>query len=122
MMADGLQPKQPDPINVPSGQPIQFHEMIADSQGYGLTLRFRFLAPQIADVRAASSVEALERDFAHLCETYALPRIANTGPQPAAIIISLAEREVPFGEATPDVTQIFEAYRLQDGACIWEGF
>jgi hypothetical protein len=29
---------------------------------------------------------------------------------------------VPFGEATPDVTQFFEAYTIKNNACIWEAF
>ena len=53
---------------------------------------------------------------------FALPRIDPHGPQPAQVIISLSDRPVPFGEVEPDVTQFFEAYRIENGACIWEMF
>ena len=45
-----------------------------------------------------------------------------TGPQPSQIVISLSDRAVPFGEADPEATQFFEAYRVEGGACIWEMF
>ena len=34
----------------------------------------------------------------------------------------LLSRAVPFGEAAPDATQFFEAYRVEGDACIWEAF
>jgi hypothetical protein len=60
--------------------------------------------------------------MAHLCQSYALPRLSETGPVPAQIIISLSDRPVPFGEASPEATQFFEAYRIEGDACIWEAF
>jgi hypothetical protein len=58
----------------------------------------------------------------HLCETYAVPRLAQTGPQPSQIVISFAQQETEFGIADPDITQFFEAYRVEDGTCILEFF
>ncbi len=55
-----------------------------------------------------------------LCETYALPRIGGMVPEPQQIVIVLADRAVPFGEAAPEAVQFFEAYRPENGACIWE--
>ena len=121
-MADGLTAKEPEPISVPSGQPILLQEVISDAAGYGLTMRFRFTAPDLAAMLANLSYEELESDMAHLCLTYALPRLSTQGPEAAMVVISLAEREVPFGEAAPDVAQVFEAYRPEDGTCVWEGF
>lgn len=112
-----------EPVEVPSGQPVDFVEMIWDAAGpAGLTYRFRFLAPEIA--REGGSVDSLAAagDMAHLCEAYALPRVASPGPVPGQIVISLADRLVPFGAAVPEATQYFEAYRPEDGACILEEF
>ena len=68
------------------------------------------------------NVEAAQEDMAALCSGFALPRIANTGPQPTQIIIVLSDREVAFGETVPEATQYFEAYSLADGMCVWEPF
>ena len=56
----------------------------------------------------------------HLCNTYALPRVPNQGPRPSQIIISLSDRPVEFGTADPEATQFFEAYAVEDEACVWE--
>ncbi len=109
------------PIRVPSGQSVTLQDVIWNAPGpAGLVVRFRFVAPAIAG--GAVDFETASGDMAHLCETYALSRIPGTGPKPEQVIISLAAAAVPFGEAAPDVTQFFEAYRVEDGACIWEVF
>ena len=59
-------------------------------------------------------------DMQFLCDSFALPRIAAQGPHPEQVIISLSDVAVAFGEAAPEATQYFEAFRIEDGACIWE--
>ena len=51
---------------------------------------------------------------------FALPRIPGIGPQPSQLIISMADRALPFGEAAPEAIQYFEAFRLENGQCVWE--
>lgn len=115
--------KKDDLIPVPSGQEVRFLDVIHGEPGpEGLTTRFRFVAPAIAREGGTVNAEAAQEDMAALCSDYALQRIANTGPQPAQIIIVLADREVAFGEPAPEATQYFEAYSLADGMCIWEPF
>ncbi|MGB8623392.1 MAG: DUF6497 family protein [Paracoccaceae bacterium] len=110
-------------IDVPSGQPVFFLDVIRGEAGpAGLTARFRFVAPQIAKQGGSVGFEEAEADMAFLCESYALPRISDTGPEVSQIVISLSDRPIAFGEADPEVTQFFDAYRPEDGACIWEGF
>jgi Family of unknown function (DUF6497) len=107
-------------IPVPSGQRVTLQEVIWNAPGVdGLTLRFLFVAPEI---RAGGTVpfEVASADMQALCDGYALPRVAEFGPAPAQIVISLSDVAVPFGEAAPDATQFFEAYRIEDGACVWE--
>ena len=78
--------------------------------------------------RAGGTVDAetAGKDMDWLCQTYALPRLAATGPKPAEIIISMADRDVPFGESDPEATQFFNAYSIdysKDGTnCLWEPF
>jgi hypothetical protein len=109
-----------DLLDVPSGQPVTFQEMIWDQPGGGLIYRFRFVAPEIGG--AGREYEDVEADMVHLCETYAIPRLAQTGPQPSQIVISFAQQETEFGVADPDIIQFFEAYRIEDGICILEFF
>ncbi len=112
-----------EPIPVPSGQTVTFIEMIHDSPGpEGLTYRFRFLAPAIAREGGTISDDQAFEDMAVLCEAFALPRLATTGPQPSQIVISLSDRPVAFAEPDPEATQYFEAYRPDGALCIWEGF
>lgn len=110
-------------IDLPSGRVVSFHDVIWGEPGpAGLTVRFRFLDPALADETDNLDFFGAEDDMRFLCETYALERIASTGPQPAQIVISIADRAVAFGEVDPDATQLFEAYSRDGTACIWEGF
>lgn len=109
------------PIAVPSGQPVTLLDVIWNEIGPdGLTLRFRFLAPQIARAGGSVDVDAATTDMQALCESFALPRISDFGPVPQQVIISLSDMNVPFGETAPEATQFFEAFTIRDGACIWE--
>ena len=111
-----------DGITLPSGRVVTFHEVIHSAPGTsGQAVRFRFVEPDLAEVTESVDYADLEADMAWLCESYALTRIANTGPQPAQVIISIADKAVEFGTPDPETTQIFEAYRPESGACIWEG-
>jgi Family of unknown function (DUF6497) len=107
-------------IAVPSGQAVTLQEVVWNAPGPdGLTLRFRFVAPAIAP-GGAVSFDAASADMQALCQTYAIPRLSDFGPQVQQIVISLADRAVVFGATEPDATQFFEAYRVEDGTCIWE--
>ncbi|WP_099825540.1 DUF6497 family protein [Oceaniglobus indicus] len=107
------------PIAVPSRTAVVFHDILRAAPGIGLTYRFRFVAPGIA---AGVSFDDAVTDMAHLCETYALPRLSEIGPVPAQVIISVSDQPVVFGEITPEVTQYFEGYRPEGDRCVWEGF
>ena len=110
-----------DVIAVPSGQQVSLLEVITNTQGAaGMAVRFRFLAPAIARDTGGVDAETAMGDMDFLCETYALTRIAGAGPQPAQIIISLSDIDVPFGEARPDATQYFNSYSIVDGSCVWD--
>ncbi len=106
-------------VALPSGLQAEFHEMLWDRPGRGLVYRFRFVAPQF---EKTDDVDMVMADMQHLCSYYALPKLANTGPMPGQVIISLADKPSEFGQYDPDVTQVFEAYSVKDGSCIWEMF
>ena len=108
-------------ITVPSGQAVTLLDVITNVPGpEGLATRFRFLAPAIARDGGAVAAQAAAADMDFLCQSYALARIADMGPQPAQVIISMSDIDVPFGEARPDATQFFNAYSIEDGICVWD--
>ncbi|MCZ0812095.1 MAG: DUF6497 family protein [Pseudomonadota bacterium] len=104
---------------LPSGLEATFHEMLWDRPGQGLTYRFRFVVPGFT---GEEEFETIMADLEHLCTTYAVPRLSPIGPEPAQVIISVADRESVFGVIDPEVKQVFEAYRIENGTCIWEVF
>ncbi|TCM88059.1 DUF6497 family protein [Rhodovulum steppense] len=110
-------------IDVPSGQSVTLFDAITGEPGpEGLTVRFRFLAPQIARAGGTMPYELAAGDIEYLCDNYALPRLSNIGPEVSQIVITLMDRPVPFGQPDPEATQFFEAFRPEDGRCLWEGF
>ena len=73
-------------------------------------------------LRQGVAFDQVEPDFLYLCETRALRELRDAGEQVDQIIISLADRETEFGSTSAVATQYFEAYTVENGACIWEGF
>ena len=105
--------------DVPSGQPLTLQEVLVEELGEDSWVRFRFVAP---DLTRDADYDAKADDMIHLCDTLALPYIAEYALESDVIVISFAQKETEFGVADPDTVQIFEAFRAPDGACIWEGF
>jgi hypothetical protein len=123
VIAAGLAFAEDKLIAVPSGQTVTYVDTVQGAPGpEGLTIRFRFLAPAIARDGGTVAPDAAQDDMLALCRTFALPRIAVTGPQPAQIVISLSDRPVEFGVADEAATQFFDAFSIQDGDCILELF
>lgn len=104
---------------VPSGLILTLQEIREEQQPDGAVwMRMRYVAPGLT----RDGYGLVEKDFAALCETQALALRTAAGDMPAQAIISIASAPVEFGMAAPDVTQFFEAFRLQDNTCIWEAF
>ncbi|UWR98847.1 hypothetical protein K4L03_10435 [Phaeobacter inhibens] len=110
------------PLDVPSGQSVNLHEVLLDETTGELWVRFRFLAPQIARDLAGITYEQAAPDMDHLCQTLALAYLRQHQLAPARVVISLSDREVPFGQADAAATQFFESYRPVGDNCIWEAF
>jgi len=109
-------------IDVPSGQPLELQEVLVDAQDARTWLRFRFVAPQIGRGDGRLSYADTSPDFLHLCDTLALPYMAEYQLTGDAIVISLADRATEFGVPDPDATQFFEAFRIEGDTCIWEDY
>ena len=101
-----------------SGQTVTLAEVVWDAAGpEGLVARFRFVVPGIG-AGGAVDAEAALADMAELCTSYALPRVlSGTGPLPVQIILSMSERDVAFGDASPDTVQYFEVFDITEGTC-----
>ncbi|ESW59768.1 MAG: hypothetical protein Q27BPR15_15595 [Rhodobacter sp. CACIA14H1] len=109
-------------VQVPSGQTVTLQDVVWNVPGpEGMTLRFRFVAPAIAD-GGGTDFEAASADMQHLCDSYAIPRLSEFGAGPATVVISLSAAPVEFGAAAPDIRQYFESYSVVDGRCEWEMF
>ena len=101
---------------LPSGLGAYLQEVIGED---GPLLRFRFVAPELA---RAAPLAQVSTDLEYLCNSYAAPRAPETGAKGVRIIVSLGDVASESGVFDPAVTQVFEAYRLENGACIWEAF
>ncbi len=106
-------------VVLPSGLEAELQEMIWDQPGQGLVYRFRFVAPAF---ERADDMDIVMADLEYLCTNFALPKLANTGPMPNQVVVSLADKPSEFGQFDPTVTQVFEAYSVKSGTCIWEMF
>lgn len=112
---------QEEALRLPSGLEARLFEVVTDRpSGGGLIYRFRYVAPEF--VAGEERLDAISDDLAWLCEAHALPRVSNIGPQPGQVVVSLADREAEFGVYDPAVSEVFEAYRIEGGRCIWEMF
>jgi hypothetical protein len=106
---------------VPSGLGIYLQELDVKQGAEGSAVaRFRYVMPELAN--PAIEFEDVERDFAHLCQTHILPTLERRGQTAQTAIVSIADREIAFGVATPAATQYFEGFTVEDGTCIWEAF
>ncbi|MEI4194765.1 DUF6497 family protein [Roseovarius sp. E0-M6] len=107
-------------LPLPSGGEAWLQEVLSNVPGNGLTYRFRFV--QEGFEMSEERFEAVMGDLEYLCTTYAVPRLPNMGPTPNQVVISLASAPGEFGVQNPAIVQVFEAYRVENGACIWEEF
>lgn len=107
---------------VPSGQSVTLHEVLVDAQAAQTWLRLRFFAPQIARGEAQIPYEVAGEDMLYLCDTFAVPYMAEYGLAADKIVISFMDRITEFGQPDRDATQYFESFRTENGACIWDEF
>ena len=105
---------------VPSGNDIYLQEILLETRDDNSRVaRFRYVMPLI---RQGVEFGEIEADFFHLCIGVAVPYLATEGEEVDQVIISMADRDTEFGMLNTLATQFFEAFSVQDGTCIWEGF
>lgn len=107
---------------VPSGQQVLLHEVLVDAQETTTYLRFRYLAPAIAAGEGQVGFGVAGDDMLHLCESVAIPYIAEYALTGDRIVISFMDRITEFGQPDPEATQYFESFRVEGDRCIWDDF
>lgn len=108
--------------DVPSGQVVTLQEALLVEVDARNTLRMRFVAPAIARDGGTIDYDTAGADMEHLCVHVALPYAVQFELDPDVIVISLSDRETEFGALSPEATQFFDAFRVEDQTCIWEAF
>lgn len=106
-------------VVVPSGIEIALYDVILESDTN--VARFRFRVPAIGGDAGVTFAEALP-DIQYLCEDVVIPGLAQNGWTDGEVVISLSDKEVAFGVASPGVVQYFQPFSIQAGACMWEDF
>lgn len=56
--------------------------------------------------------DPIHADVVWLCQNWALPRALQGQPRVRQIVLSIADRELPFGAYDPDALQLFEAFAV----------
>lgn len=110
-------------LALPSGLQPVLQEIVIDEKPDGMFTyaRFRFVAPSITH-QGADQFETRLNDFQSICDSFALPYLQDNPVAFDRVVISLSDRETEFGVADPEATQFFEAFLVENGACIWEEF
>ena len=100
---------------LPSGGMALTLEEREETQGDGsLVLRFRFKSDGLKEL----GYDAALPDLKWLCGKFAAPRLVDADG--VKIIVSLQDKDLPFGEADPDMTMFMESYRKEGETCVEE--
>ena len=110
-------------IRLPSGLVVNRQEVRLEPVGavtHGVTtVRLRYVSTQLEE--KAFPFERIEGDFAKLCSSFGLKIRSQSAPQAEQVIISIASRPTAFGETAPNVVQYFDAFRVEQDTCVWDG-
>lgn len=113
----------PGPGEPPEEGPLDAPDPLSDPLGAeaaGGLARFRLVLPGLG--RPGALFEDVAKDLLWLCESLALPALAANGWRPAEVVVSLSDREVPFGATDPEAVQFFEGFQVEEGACVPQAF
>lgn len=103
-------------FGVPSDNQTYLHEAMVDAQTEPSSLRLRFVQPSLS---AGFDYSDVSDDLFALCQAQFRGEVAQNVAEMGQVIVSIANKEVPFGETNPDVVQVFEVFHLGDAGCEW---
>ncbi|SHI38747.1 DUF6497 family protein [Wenxinia saemankumensis] len=111
-------------IDAPSGLHLVLQDVIWEAET--ATVRLRFVAPALGGTGedgAPMAFSEVSGDFQWLCDVHGVPAIVANDLAARQVVISIADREIPFGQMDPDAVQFFEGYSIAaDGTCQWEPY
>ncbi|MGX9356633.1 DUF6497 family protein [Roseobacteraceae bacterium S113] len=107
------------PLAVPSARDVHLIEYLVDVDEVGPVLRARYHAPQL---EADADIDQVLADMEHLCEAYAVNSLKDMSSENERVIVSMSSQPLEFGTIDAETIQFFEAYRVENGRCIWEMF
>lgn len=103
-------------VTLASGQEVTLMEVLLEGDGPELA-RFRFLAPAIDPAGQAMTYAQVASDMDELCQSVALPALADMGVTVDEVVISFSDRPIAFGEVSAEATQFFEPFTISDSGC-----
>lgn len=105
-------------LTAPSGLEVEGVDYLFDAEaGFA---RFRLVAPTLGGEGAG--IADVSDDFRWFCETFAVAALNTNGVTPDQIVISIADRTVPFGVSDPEATQYFTGFSTDGITCTEELF
>jgi hypothetical protein len=102
----------------PSGLEVRLFDVVLEAEAD--IARFRYHAPALAG--GAVGYPEVAADIVWLCEAVALPALDANGWAAARITVTLADREVPFGEMDAEAIQFIDGFERRDARCLWEEY
>lgn len=102
----------------PSGLEVTLFDVVLEPEA-GIA-RFRYLAPALEG--GGVTYPEVAADFIWLCEAVGIPALDANDWEGARIIVTLADRPVPFGEIDADAVQFIDGFERQGDGCLWDGF
>ena len=107
-------------VSVPSGTSFTLYDVILEQDP--AIARFRFVSPAIDPEGEGRTFADLVDDLQYLCEAVVIPSLAANDWTDGEVVLSVSSKETEFGVFDDTVTQFFQPYRIEEGACIWTDF
>lgn len=106
----------------PSGMSLSLMDVLFEENPWSgeSMVVVRLLAPTLAGGLAMPMTLRADMDWA--CHTWGLPAAATLSAPPDMVVVEMMAAPIERGLPAPDVTQVFEQYRLEGPVCIWELF
>lgn len=105
-------------FTAPSGLTLSVAEVLLEEETR--FARFRFVAPTLGQDGAA--FDDVHGDLVWMCETFAVPALTQSDWDAAQIVVSVADRDVPFGTMDADAVQYFAGFSTDGATCTEELF
>lgn len=109
-------------VMAPSGQPVTLHELMTEQNPWSgeTQLVIRLIAPELAEDRLSEASIAADMDWA--CTTWGIAAADQQSDAIEWVVVEMMASLAPRGSTTPDIRRLYETYRLEGDACIWELF